>query len=74
MNAPSGQVPAMPDLHSDDSNTGIDRSISHPAALRRQWRGKLITVAWVAAVVIATAGWLYFIARAVWAMVTWLMG
>jgi hypothetical protein len=68
----SGQVPAMPDQHSDEPNAGTGKSGNNPPALRRELRGKLITVAWAAAVLIATAGWLYFIVRAAWSMVTWL--
>jgi hypothetical protein len=72
--APRGQFPGMPDLHPDDARAGIEKSIPHSPVLRRPWRGQLITVAWSAAVVIATAGWLYFIVRAGWALVGWLIG
>jgi hypothetical protein len=68
----SGPVPAMPDQHSNDANAGTDKSRNKSPARRRELRGKLITVAWAAAVLIATAGWLYFIVRTAWSMVRWL--
>jgi hypothetical protein len=37
----------------------------------KQLRGKLLTVVWAAAVLVATAGWMYFIVRGAWIVVSW---
>jgi hypothetical protein len=62
----------MTDLHSDDPHVGIDKSAHTMRALLSEWRGKSFTVVWAAAVLVATAGWLYFMARGAWSIVNWL--
>jgi hypothetical protein len=64
----------MPDLHSDDSHIAIDKPSNNPHAIPSEFRGKSFTVVWAAAVLIATAGWLYFMARGAWSMVNWFFG
>jgi hypothetical protein len=62
----------MTDLHSDDPHVGIDKSAHTMRTLLSEWRGKSFTVVWAAAVLVATAGWLYFVARGAWSVVNWL--
>jgi hypothetical protein len=40
----------------------------------KELRGRPLTVGWAAAVLFATAVWLYFIAREAWLIVNWLFG
>jgi len=58
----------MQELHSNDPHSGIHKSsndilsnTSH--ANPNTLRAKAFTIAWFLAVLVATAGWLYFIAR-----------
>jgi hypothetical protein len=51
-------------MHSDPSDDDINVS-RWPAWLRRL-SGRLFAIGWAAAVIVATAGWFYFIFRIVW--------
>jgi hypothetical protein len=62
---------SMPALHSDQSHSEIDRTKSRSYAMMKEWRARLFTMGWGAAVVVATAGWVYFIARLGWSIVNW---
>jgi hypothetical protein len=66
-------VPLMPVLQSDDPNLGIDKSASRSYAVLRELRGRSVTIGWALAALVATGGWLYFIARAGWSLTTWLL-
>jgi hypothetical protein len=46
---------------------------SRSDAVMKQVRGKLLTVVWAAAVLVATAGWMYFIVRGAWIVVSWFL-
>jgi hypothetical protein len=62
----------MPDLQSDDAQIAIDKPRNSSQSIPSEFRGKSFTVVWAAAVLIATAGWLYFMARGAWSIVNWL--
>jgi hypothetical protein len=64
----------MPVLQSDDPELGgIDKSGSRWHAALKELRGRSFTIGWAATVLVATAGWLYFIARAAWFIVNWFL-
>ena len=60
----------MSALHSDESNfeTAPHRRSD---AMMKQLRGRLLTMVWAAAVIVATAGWFYFILRGALLIVNW---
>jgi hypothetical protein len=62
----------MPVLQSDVPNIGIDKPASRSRAVLKELRGRSFTVGWAAAVLVATAGWLYLIMKAAWLMVSWI--
>jgi hypothetical protein len=67
----------MQDLHSDPNliHDSIDgKSSKGPHTILVELRAKALTVVWALAVLVATAGWLYFIARIAWLIVNWLSG
>jgi hypothetical protein len=68
-----GSMPLMPALHSDDPNVEIDQPGSGSHAILKEG-GRLFTIGWAVAGLVATAGWLYFIARAAWFLVDWFFG
>lgn len=78
---------SMQELHSDDPNSRVHKSsndiLSNTSqAIPEELRAKAFTiaftiaftVAWALAVLVATAGWLYLIARAASIIVNWLVG
>ena len=68
-----GSVQLMKVLQSDDPDVGIDKSGSRSHAVLKGLRGRSLTIGWAAAVLVATASWLYFVARASWFFVDWLL-
>jgi hypothetical protein len=68
------ETPTMPVLQSDALNAGMDKSNSGSQAVLKEWRGRSFTIGWATAVLVATAGWLYYIARAGWFVVNWFFG
>jgi hypothetical protein len=64
----------MPALHSNDANVEIDQSSGRSHATLNELRVKFFTIGWAAAVLVATAGWLYFIARMGGFIVDWFFG
>ncbi|MFZ3374439.1 MAG: hypothetical protein WA183_02685 [Chthoniobacterales bacterium] len=64
----------MPVLQSDDPNLGIDKSASRSHAVLKELRGRSFTIGWALAALVATASWLYFIARGAWFLVSWFFG
>jgi hypothetical protein len=56
----------MPVLQSDDPETQINESDSTSRAVWTELRGRSFAVGWAAAVLVATAAWLYFVARVAW--------
>jgi hypothetical protein len=56
----------MPVLQSDDPEAQMNKSDSTSRAVWTKLRGRSFTVAWAAAVLVATAAWLYFVARVAW--------
>jgi hypothetical protein len=63
----------MPVLQSDDQDMGIDKSGSRSHAALKDWRGRSFMIGWAIAVLLATAGWLYFISRAAWLFLDWFL-
>jgi hypothetical protein len=64
----------MPVLQSDNPDNGINKSASRSEAVLKELRERSFTVGWAVAVLVATAGWLYFLARAAWFLVSWFFG
>jgi hypothetical protein len=64
----------MPVLQSDDPNMGIDKSASRSHAVLKELRGRSFTIGWAVAALVATAGWLYFVARVASFLVSWFFG
>jgi hypothetical protein len=60
-------------LQSHDPDVGIDKSGSRPSTVLKGFRARSLTIGWVAAVLVTTAGWLYFVARMTWFFVDWLL-
>ena len=50
----------MPDLHTDESGVAKEFSNS-PQAIPKGSRKLSLTIAWAAAALVATCGWIYFI-------------
>jgi hypothetical protein len=63
----------MPVLQSDDPNMGVDKSTSRSHTVLKELRGRSFTIGWALAALVATAGWLYFIARGAWFLVGWFL-
>jgi len=63
----------MPALHSDEQHV-LDNTDSGPQAKLKESGRKSITIIWVAAVFVATCGWLYFIVLAVRFLAEWFSG
>ena len=69
---------SMQELHSNDphgihkSSNDILRNTSQ--AIPNKLRAKAFTIAWALAVLVATAGWLYFVARVAAIILNWLVG
>jgi hypothetical protein len=63
----------MPVLQSDDPDMGIDKSGSRSHGALKELRGRSFTIGWAVTVLLATAGWLYFIARAAWFLGDWFL-
>jgi hypothetical protein len=61
-------------LQSDDPKISSNRFGSWSRAILKQLRETSFTFSWAAAVLIATAAWLYFVARTAWLIVNWLFG
>jgi hypothetical protein len=51
-----------------------DKVASRLHAPLRELRGNSYTIGWAIAVLVATAGWLYFIARTAYFLINWLLG
>jgi hypothetical protein len=64
----------MPVLHSEDTKVGIDQSSGRSHAMLNELRVRLFTIGWAAAVLVTTAGWLYFMARMAGFIVDWFFG
>ena len=67
----------MQDLHSGPNlihNSINDKSSKVPHTTLVELRAKALMAVWIVAVLVATAGWLYFIARLAWLIVNWLSG
>jgi hypothetical protein len=64
----------MPVLQSDDPNVGIDESSGRSHAVLKELRGRSFTIGWAAAVLVTTAGWLYFIIKTGWFIVSSFFG
>jgi hypothetical protein len=58
-------------LQSDDPKISSNRFGSRSRAMLKELREKSLTFGWAAAVLITTAGWLYFVARAISFIVNW---
>jgi hypothetical protein len=56
-----------PHVDSDDLAGGLPGTLS-------EWRGISFRVGWAIAALITTGGWLYFITRAVYLILNWLLG
>jgi hypothetical protein len=54
--------------------SGLKTLGSRSRTALKELRGRPLTVGWAAAVLFATAVWLYFIAREAWLIVNWLFG
>lgn len=63
----------MPALHSDEQHV-LDNTDSGPRAKLKASGIKSITMAWAAAVFVATCGWLYFIMLAIRFIAGWFSG
>ena len=68
-----GSVQLMKVLQSDGPDVGIDKSGSRSPAILKGLRGRSLTIGWAAAALVTTAGWLYFVGRASWLFVDWLL-
>jgi hypothetical protein len=69
-----GSILLMSTLQSDDPSVGIKETASQSRPALRELRGTTLTIIWAAAVLIATAGWLYFIVQMAWVGVSWFFG
>jgi hypothetical protein len=69
----TGSVQLMKVLQSDEPDVGIDKSGSRSHPVLKDLRGRSLTIGWAATVLVAMAGWLYFVARASWFFVDWLL-
>jgi hypothetical protein len=67
-------MPLMPVLRSDDPDMEIDKSESWSSTMLKDLRRISFIGGWAAAVLLATTGWLYFIARGAWFLFDWLLG
>jgi hypothetical protein len=61
-------------LDSNESDVEMDRTDRRPHAVLKELRGKSFTIGWAAAVLVATAYWLYFIMKTAWFVVSWFFG
>jgi hypothetical protein len=61
----------MPVLQSDDPEARIDKSDGQSNAVLAELRERSFTIGWAAAVLVATAGGLYFVARMAWFLISW---
>jgi hypothetical protein len=59
-------------LHPDESDFGT-ALCGRSDGVMKQLRGRFLTVLWAGAVLVATAGWMYFIGRGAWIAVTWFL-
>jgi hypothetical protein len=64
----------MPVLRSDDPNMEIDKSESRSSPVLKDLRRISFIGGWAVAVLLATTGWLYFIARGAWFFFDWILG
>jgi hypothetical protein len=61
----------MSALDSDDLNVGTDESVGQAKATRKDGGRRLFTIGWAVTTIIASAAWLYLIARAAWIVASW---
>jgi len=59
----------LPDSPNFEAERPESRTHKLPTPLRR----KLLVTGWAAAAAVATFGWLYFVARATWSFLDWLL-
>jgi hypothetical protein len=66
--------PLMPGLQSDNPKVDTDNLASRLHAVLRELPGNSFTVGWAITALVATGGWLYFIARTAYFLFDWLLG
>ena len=52
----------------------IDKAVGSPYGTLKKLRARSVTITWAVLALIATAGWIYLIALAIWFIVRWLVG
>jgi hypothetical protein len=65
--------PLMPLLQSENPNLETENFAGRLPAVLKELRGKSFMVGWAVAALLATAGWLYFIARIAYYLFNWVL-
>jgi hypothetical protein len=63
---------SMPVLQSSEPEAPAEKSGDRMRIAMKELRNRSITIGWAVAVVVATIGWFYFIARGGWFFINWI--